>query len=135
MVSIWMILAVVLYLGAIGYLGYRGFRGTHTATDYMLGGRKVHPYVMAMPPWFAILFMLTLMSAAMSTLSSQFHVMGTSLAVRLAESGEVFIKSGPVIWAFVDPLLIGLPLAALVTVLVSLLTPKFSRSHLDRCLK
>ncbi|MEW6697621.1 MAG: sodium:solute symporter family protein [Bacillota bacterium] len=33
----------------------------------------------AMPTWFAYLFMLTLLSAAMSTLSSQFHVIGTSL--------------------------------------------------------
>lgn len=48
MVSIWMILAVVLYLGSIGYLGYRGYRGTKSATDFMLGGRKAHPYVMAM---------------------------------------------------------------------------------------
>ncbi len=33
----------------------------------------------ALPPWFVYIFMLTLLSAAMSTLSSQFHVMGTSL--------------------------------------------------------
>ncbi len=48
MVSIWMIFVVVIYLFVIGYLGVRGYRGTRTATDYMLGGRKVHPYVMAM---------------------------------------------------------------------------------------
>lgn len=35
---------------------------------------------MAMPQWFAYLFMLTLLSAAMSTLSGQFHVIGTSLS-------------------------------------------------------
>lgn len=33
----------------------------------------------AMPDFFVILFMLTLLSAAMSTLSSQFHTMGTSI--------------------------------------------------------
>jgi len=33
----------------------------------------------AMPQWFTALFMITLLSAAMSTLSSQFHAMGTSL--------------------------------------------------------
>jgi len=43
-----MTLAVILYFGAVAYLGYRGFRQTHTATDYMLGGRKIHPFVMAM---------------------------------------------------------------------------------------
>jgi len=33
----------------------------------------------AMPKWFGILFLLTLLSAAMSTLSSQFHTMGTAI--------------------------------------------------------
>lgn len=46
--SIWMILTVLVYLSAIAYLGYRGYRSTHNATDYMIGGRKTHPYVMAM---------------------------------------------------------------------------------------
>ena len=32
----------------------------------------------AMPKWFGLLFLLTLLSAAMSTLSSQFHTVGTS---------------------------------------------------------
>lgn len=33
----------------------------------------------AMPAWFVYIFMLALISAGMSTLSSQFHVMGTSI--------------------------------------------------------
>ncbi len=33
----------------------------------------------AMPTWFGIVFMLTLLAAAMSTLSSQFHTMGTAI--------------------------------------------------------
>jgi SSS family solute:Na+ symporter len=33
----------------------------------------------AMPGWFGYIFMLSLLSAAMSTLSSQFHTMGTSI--------------------------------------------------------
>lgn len=33
----------------------------------------------AMPPWFVYVFMLTLLSAAMSTTSSQFHAMETSI--------------------------------------------------------
>ncbi|MEG6522219.1 sodium:solute symporter family protein [Desulfotomaculum sp. 1211_IL3151] len=33
----------------------------------------------ALPSWFGYLFMMTLLSAAMSTLSGQFHVIGTSL--------------------------------------------------------
>jgi SSS family solute:Na+ symporter len=34
----------------------------------------------AMPKWFGLLFLLTLLAAAMSTLSSQLHASGTSLA-------------------------------------------------------
>jgi SSS family solute:Na+ symporter len=33
----------------------------------------------AMPRWFGILFLLTLLAAAMSTLSSQFHTLGTGI--------------------------------------------------------
>ena len=33
----------------------------------------------ALPHWFGVLFLLTLLSAAMSTMSSQFHTMGTAL--------------------------------------------------------
>lgn len=40
-------LLVVLYLFRVGHLGGRGFRGTRTVTDSQLGGRKIHPYVMA----------------------------------------------------------------------------------------
>ncbi len=33
----------------------------------------------ALPKWFGVLFLMTLLSAAMSTLSSQFHTMGTAI--------------------------------------------------------
>ena len=39
---------VILYLFAMGYLGYRGYRGTKTATDYLIAGREIHPFVMAL---------------------------------------------------------------------------------------
>jgi SSS family solute:Na+ symporter len=208
-----------------------------------------------MPPWFSILFMLTLLSAAMSTLSGQFHVMGTSLgrdlveqaigkgrktggmfatrlgviigilvsiylgyalekhfgktgteivargtavffglcacaflpmyagalwtrgitragavwgmltgavssilwmlfvhekestalllcnklfgvrslAIRLVDGAETYARTGPINWAFVDPLFIGLPLAILMTVVVSLLSRKLPDDHLTLC--
>ena len=40
-------IVVVLYLLVIGYLGFLGYRKTSNTTDYLLAGRKVHPYVMA----------------------------------------------------------------------------------------
>jgi SSS family solute:Na+ symporter len=45
----------------------------------------------AMPGTFVVLFMLTLLAAAMSTLSSQFHTMGTSIGHDLYRE---FIKKG-----------------------------------------
>lgn len=42
------ILTVLLYLLFVGYLGYRGFRETKTAADYMVAGRSIHPFVMAL---------------------------------------------------------------------------------------
>jgi len=40
----------------------------------------------AMPSWFVYLFMLALLSAGMSTLSSQFHTMGTALGRDVVEN-------------------------------------------------
>ena len=45
----------------------------------------------AMPDLFVVLFMLTLLSAAMSTLSSQFHIMGTSIG---HDFYKEFLKKG-----------------------------------------
>jgi SSS family solute:Na+ symporter len=39
---------VVLYLVILGFLSYKGYRGTKTASDYLVAGRKIHPFVMAM---------------------------------------------------------------------------------------
>lgn len=39
---------VVIYLIITGILGYIGFRGSKTTTDYLLGGRKIHPMIMAL---------------------------------------------------------------------------------------
>ncbi|MDX9979615.1 MAG: sodium:solute symporter family protein [Lentisphaeria bacterium] len=42
------IITVLLYLLILGYLGYRGYRNTKTAADYMVAGRDIHPFVMAL---------------------------------------------------------------------------------------
>ncbi len=39
---------VIIYLTVISYLGYRGYVETKNAADYMVGGRNIHPYIMAM---------------------------------------------------------------------------------------
>lgn len=42
------IIMVVIYIVIIGYLTYLGFRRTKSASDYLLGGRQIHPAVMAL---------------------------------------------------------------------------------------
>lgn len=42
------IIIIIVYLGVVGFLGVLGWRRTKNAQDYMLGGRKIHPAVMAL---------------------------------------------------------------------------------------
>ena len=42
------ILVVVVYMMLVGYLGYIGYRGSKTAADYLVAGRKTHPFIMAL---------------------------------------------------------------------------------------
>jgi len=38
---------VIAYMAAVGYLGWLGYRRTRTTTDYLIAGRRTHPFVMA----------------------------------------------------------------------------------------
>ncbi len=42
------IIIVVAYLLVIGYLGFMGYRGTKTTGDFLIAGRSMHPYIMAL---------------------------------------------------------------------------------------
>ena len=39
---------ILIYACIIGLLGFRGFKKTKTSKDYLVGGREIHPFVMAM---------------------------------------------------------------------------------------
>lgn len=39
---------IVIYLAVVAVLGIMGYRKTKTASDYLIGGRKIHPMVMAL---------------------------------------------------------------------------------------
>jgi len=70
----------------------------------------------AMPSWFTYLFTLTLLAAAMSTLSGQFHVIGTSLSHDLYGTANTRGRS-----LFVNRM--GLILALVLTVWLSFRLP------------
>ncbi|PKM52392.1 MAG: sodium:solute symporter [Firmicutes bacterium HGW-Firmicutes-7] len=38
----------IVYLSITGFLGYLGFKHTKSSKDYMIGGREIHPMVMAL---------------------------------------------------------------------------------------
>jgi len=72
---------VTFIVGALSNVYF--FQETGKIAIAAVGGNvdKIIPtYInQAMPSWFVYVFMLALISAGMSTLSSQFHVMGTSI--------------------------------------------------------
>lgn len=42
------IIVTLLYLFVVAYLGYVGYRQTKTSRDYLVAGRQIHPFIMAM---------------------------------------------------------------------------------------
>lgn len=74
-----------------------------------------------MPGWFVIVFMLTLLSAAMSTMSSQFHTMGTAIGRDLFEQTFKLTEDGHQRTVFVSRL--GIVVAILITVTLAYLLP------------
>lgn len=68
------------HVGALSNLFFLKTDGV-VATEVVSDIDKIIPYFIdkAMPNWFAAIFMLCILSASMSTLSSQFHTMGTSV--------------------------------------------------------
>ena len=73
----------------------------------------------AMPLWFAYLFMITLLSAAMSTLSAQFHLQGTALGRDIYETlskktggSSVMVARGGIVVAVFIAVILGFILPA-----------------------
>jgi SSS family solute:Na+ symporter len=72
----------------------------------------------AMPVWFAYLFMITLLSAAMSTLSAQFHVQGTALGRDIYETVTGTKGKSSVMIARA-----GITIAVIIAVILGLILP------------
>lgn len=47
-VNILDIVVVLVYLFITAFLGWLGYRGTKSIADYLLAGRKAHPFIMAL---------------------------------------------------------------------------------------
>ena len=43
-----LLILIIIYVGITGYLGFLGFKHTRSAKDYMIGGREIHPILMAL---------------------------------------------------------------------------------------
>ncbi|MFH0879359.1 MAG: sodium:solute symporter family protein [Lentisphaerota bacterium] len=82
----------------------------------------------------SLLWMLFVHEKASTALLLCAKLFGTrSLAIHVENGAEVFSATGPIVWAFVDPIFIGLPLSILVTVVVSLVTPRLPKEHVEHC--
>jgi SSS family solute:Na+ symporter len=74
----------------------------------------------AMPPWFTAVFMITLLAAAMSTLSSQFHTMGTAAGRDFYEQG-LGMKTGSSIYIT----RMAMAIAIILSLFIALFLPRF----------
>ncbi|MCK4274939.1 MAG: sodium:solute symporter family protein, partial [Phycisphaerae bacterium] len=77
-------------------------------------GQIIPTYITsAMPKWFGMVFLLTLLAAAMSTLSSQFHAVGTSIGRDVFE--QVTGQHGKSIGITRIGIILGIVLAVLIS--------------------
>lgn len=78
---------IVFIVGSLTNAWYFEFNDGKNALQSAGSIGKVIPHFIntAMPKWFAFIFLFALISAAMSTLSSQFHTMGTAVGRDLIE--------------------------------------------------
>ncbi len=78
---------IVFIVGALTNAWYYEFNEGKNALQSAGSIGKVIPHFIntAMPKWFSFIFLFALISAAMSTLSSQFHTMGTAVGRDLIE--------------------------------------------------
>jgi SSS family solute:Na+ symporter len=75
-----------------------------------------------LPGWFGIIFLLTLLSAAMSTLSSQFHAMGTSIGRDVYETASGKKKNSMVVTK------LGILVVILISVIITWLSKRWDAS-------
>ena len=82
--SIFLIVTVgaIYHAGALSNLFFMKTEGK-IATEVVTDIDKIIPYFIdkSMPGWFSALFMLCILSASMSTMSSQFHTMGAAAGI------------------------------------------------------
>ncbi len=78
---------IVFIVGSLTNAWYYEFNEGKNALQSAGSVGKVIPHFIntAMPKWFSFIFLFALISAAMSTLSSQFHTMGTAVGRDLIE--------------------------------------------------
>jgi SSS family solute:Na+ symporter len=90
-VFIFMMTGVAFVVGALSNAWFFGNPGFNAISITAAKGKvdNIIPLYItnAMPAWFSAVFLITLLSAAMSTLSSQFHTLGTAFGRDFLEKG------------------------------------------------
>lgn len=122
-IFILMMTGVAFVLGALSNVFF--FNETGNIAIISSGGNdKIIPAFIKqfVPGWFGIIFFLALIAAAMSTLSSQFHAMGTSIGRDIYE--KTMGKKGSSIMITKTGILIGI----LISVLIAFMANKLDAS-------
>lgn len=73
-----------------------------------------------MPEWYTAVFMITLLAAAMSTMSSQFHTMGSAIGHDIMDKGMGMKAKDPV-----RVMRLAMVVAILISTLIAYLLPSF----------
>jgi solute:Na+ symporter, SSS family len=119
-IFIFMMTGTAFIVGALSNVYFFDLLGK-TAMQFVGGNAdKIIPAFItaAMPVWFAYLFMITLLSAAMSTLSAQFHVQGTALGRDIYETVSKTKGGSSVMIAR-----LGIAVAVLIAVILGFILP------------
>ena len=113
--------AAAFVIGALSNVYFQQTSGSISIAMAEGNSDRVIPVYIAaaMPQWFSVVFILVILSAAMSTLSSQFHAIGTSVSRDIIEQGflkDRDVKAGTVVLIT----RIGVLISLIVTVVLAM---------------
>jgi SSS family solute:Na+ symporter len=119
-IFIFLMTGTAFIVGALSNVYFYDTMGKLAITAAQGNADKIIPAFIAaaMPVWFAYLFMIALLSAAMSTLSAQFHVQGTALGRDIYETVSNKVGGASVMIAR-----IGITIAVIIAVILGFILP------------
>jgi len=135
-------ITVLVYLMAVFYLSWYGYKRTREVEDFMVAGRKAHPFVVAISYGSTLIStsaivgfggVAGLFGMGLLWLTFVHAKEATALGICKALFGMDTLLTGT--WTVVDSILVALPISLVVAFGVSLLTTPMDEAHLDECFR